>query len=58
MGDGMNVMATEIPEVTIIEPKVLGDRSGFFVDTPELSARDAAAPLLADVRALPAYGEV
>jgi dTDP-4-dehydrorhamnose 3,5-epimerase len=29
----MNVIATEIPEVLIIEPKVHGDRRGFFMET-------------------------
>ena len=29
----MNVIATDIPEVLIIEPKVFGDQRGFFVET-------------------------
>jgi len=29
----MNVITTEIPEVLIIEPKVFGDRRGFFYET-------------------------
>ncbi|KYG98535.1 dTDP-4-dehydrorhamnose 3,5-epimerase [Bradyrhizobium sp. DOA1] len=29
----MNFVATEIPEVLIIEPKLIGDRRGFFVET-------------------------
>lgn len=29
----MNVVATDIPEVLIIEPKRIGDRRGFFVET-------------------------
>jgi dTDP-4-dehydrorhamnose 3,5-epimerase len=31
---------------------------GWGVETPTVSGRDAAAPLLADVRGLPAYGQV
>jgi dTDP-4-dehydrorhamnose 3,5-epimerase len=29
----MNVIATDIPEVLIIEPKVFGDQRGFFLET-------------------------
>ena len=29
----MNVIATNIPEVLIIEPKIFGDQRGFFVET-------------------------
>ena len=29
----MNVIATDIPEVLIIEPKLLGDQRGFFLET-------------------------
>ena len=29
----MNVIATEIPEVLIIEPKVFSDHRGFFLET-------------------------
>jgi dTDP-4-dehydrorhamnose 3,5-epimerase len=29
----MNVIATDIPDVLIIEPKLLGDQRGFFVET-------------------------
>ena len=29
----MNVIATDIPEVLIIEPKIFGDQRGFFVET-------------------------
>src|SRR6516165_801677 len=29
----MNVIATDIPEVLIIEPKLFGDQRGFFVET-------------------------
>jgi dTDP-4-dehydrorhamnose 3,5-epimerase len=29
----MNVIATDIPEVLIVEPKLLGDQRGFFLET-------------------------
>ena len=32
----MNVIATDIPEVLIIEPKIFGDQRGFFVETYQL----------------------
>src|SRR2546423_9062777 len=32
----MDVVKTEIPEVLIIEPKVFGDRRGFFLETFQL----------------------
>lgn len=32
----MNVIATDIPEVVIIEPKVVGDARGFFLETYQL----------------------
>ena len=32
----MNVIATELPEVFIIEPKLFGDQRGFFVETYQL----------------------
>ena len=43
----MNVIATEIPEVLIIEPKLFGDQRGFFLETyqfrPLRRARHRAA---------------
>ena len=32
----MNVIATDLPEVLIIEPKIFGDQRGFFVETYQL----------------------
>lgn len=32
----MNVIATDIPEVLIIEPKIFGDARGFFLETYQL----------------------
>ena len=29
----MNVIATDVPDVLIIEPKVFGDQRGFFLET-------------------------
>ena len=29
----MNVIATELPEVLIVEPKLFGDQRGFFLET-------------------------
>jgi dTDP-4-dehydrorhamnose 3,5-epimerase len=33
----MQVVATELPEVLIIEPKLFGDQRGFFLETYQLS---------------------
>jgi dTDP-4-dehydrorhamnose 3,5-epimerase len=47
----MNVIATEIPEVLIIEPKVHGDRRGFFMETfraDRYSRHGIAAPFVQD----------
>jgi dTDP-4-dehydrorhamnose 3,5-epimerase len=33
----MNVIATELPEVLIIEPKLFGDQRGFFLETYQLA---------------------
>ena len=33
----MNVIATEIPEVLIIEPRLFGDQRGFFLETYQLA---------------------
>jgi dTDP-4-dehydrorhamnose 3,5-epimerase len=33
----MNVVATDLPEVLIIEPKVFGDPRGFFLETYQLA---------------------
>ncbi|MBR0904602.1 dTDP-4-dehydrorhamnose 3,5-epimerase [Bradyrhizobium liaoningense] len=32
----MNVVATDLPEVLIIEPKLFGDQRGFFIETYQL----------------------
>ena len=33
----MNVIATELPEVLILEPRLFGDQRGFFLETYQLS---------------------
>ena len=33
----MNVIATDLPEVLIIEPKLFGDQRGFFLETYQLA---------------------
>jgi dTDP-4-dehydrorhamnose 3,5-epimerase len=33
----MNVVATDIPEVLVIEPKIFGDHRGFFLETYQLA---------------------
>lgn len=89
----MKVLDTPLPEVKLIEPRVLGDERGFFVEVwnhnryirsgidatfrqanlddrelgvdwpiaePEVSAKDAAAPSLAELAsagALPVHSE-
>ena len=39
----MNVIQTELPGVLIIEPRVIGDERGFFVETFQLERYRAAA---------------
>ncbi|GLR93705.1 MULTISPECIES: dTDP-4-dehydrorhamnose 3,5-epimerase [Bradyrhizobium] len=38
----MNVIATDIPDVLIIEPKLFGDARGFFLETYQLQRYGAA----------------
>lgn len=33
----MNIIATELPEVLILEPRLFGDQRGFFLETYQLS---------------------
>jgi dTDP-4-dehydrorhamnose 3,5-epimerase len=47
----MKVIQTEIPGVLVIEPKVLGDERGFFIETfqvPRYASRGLARPFLQD----------
>jgi dTDP-4-dehydrorhamnose 3,5-epimerase len=58
-GNIMNVIATAIPEVLIIEPKVFGDRRGFFMETFEAhryAAHGIAGPFVQDNLSRSAYG--
>ena len=41
----MNVVATELPEVLLIEPKLFGDQRGFFIETYQFQRyREAGIP--------------
>jgi dTDP-4-dehydrorhamnose 3,5-epimerase len=41
----MNVVATELPEVMIVEPRLFGDQRGFFMETYQFQRyRDAGVP--------------
>ena len=55
----MNVIATDIPEVLIIEPKLFGDQRGFFVETYQLARYADAAisrPFVQDNMSRSGYG--
>jgi len=55
----MNVIATELPEVLIIEPKVFGDHRGFFVETYQLTryvSQGIARPFVQDNLSRSGYG--
>jgi dTDP-4-dehydrorhamnose 3,5-epimerase len=55
----MNVIATAIPEVLIIEPKVFGDQRGFFMETFEAhryAAHGIAGPFVQDNLSRSEYG--
>jgi dTDP-4-dehydrorhamnose 3,5-epimerase len=55
----MNVIATDLPEVLIIEPKLLGDDRGFFVETYQLlrySNIGIARPFVQDNVSRSSYG--
>jgi dTDP-4-dehydrorhamnose 3,5-epimerase len=55
----MNVIATDLPEVLIIEPKLFGDQRGFFLETYQF-ARYASSgigrPFVQDNMSRSAYG--
>jgi dTDP-4-dehydrorhamnose 3,5-epimerase len=55
----MNVIATAIPEVLIIEPKVFGDQRGFFLETfraDRYVVHGIAGPFVQDNLSRSAYG--
>lgn len=55
----MNVIATDLPEVLIIEPKLFGDQRGFFVETYQLAryvASGISRPFVQDNMSRSSYG--
>jgi dTDP-4-dehydrorhamnose 3,5-epimerase len=55
----MNVIATDIPEVLIIEPKLFGDQRGFFVETYQFrryAEFGISRPLVQDNMSRSSYG--
>jgi len=57
----MNVIATDIPEVLIIEPKIFGDQRGFFVETYQLrryAEFGISRPFVQDNMSRSSYGVV
>lgn len=55
----MNVIATSLPEVVIIEPKLFGDQRGFFLETYQLARYvdcGIARPFVQDNLSRSAYG--
>ena len=55
----MQVVATELPEVLIIEPKLFGDQRGFFTETYQLSRyveTGVARPFVQDNLSRSSYG--
>jgi dTDP-4-dehydrorhamnose 3,5-epimerase len=55
----MNVISTAIPEVLIIEPKVLGDQRGFFLETfkaDRYTEKGISRPFVQDNLSRSAYG--
>jgi len=55
----MNVIDTAIPEVLIIEPKLFGDRRGFFLETyqfPRCAEHGISRPFVQDNLSRSSYG--
>ena len=55
----MNVIATDLPEVLIIEPKLFGDQRGFFLETYQLarySELGISRPFVQDNMSRSGYG--
>lgn len=55
----MNVIATELPEVLIVEPKLFGDQRGFFLETYQFERYAAAGirrPFVQDNMSRSGYG--
>src|SRR4051794_642131 len=55
----MNVIATDIPDVLIIEPKLFGDQRGFFLETYQFDryvGAGVARPFVQDNLSRSGYG--
>jgi dTDP-4-dehydrorhamnose 3,5-epimerase len=55
----MNVISTEIPDVLIIEPKIIGDQRGFFLETfraERYAASGIRGPFVQDNLSRSAFG--
>ncbi len=55
----MNVIATELPEVLIIEPTLFGDKRGFFLETyqfPRYAEHGVNRPFVQDNMSRSSYG--
>jgi dTDP-4-dehydrorhamnose 3,5-epimerase len=55
----MNVVATDLPEVLIIEPKLFGDQRGFFLETYQLARYNEfgiSRPFVQDNMSRSSYG--
>ena len=55
----MNVIATDLPEVLVIEPKLFGDERGFFLETYQLARYSACGitrPFVQDNMSRSSYG--
>lgn len=57
----MNIIATDIPDVLLVEPKLLGDQRGFFMETYHLeryAANGISKPFIQDNLSRSAYGVI
>ena len=57
----MKVIATDIPDVLIVEPKLFGDQRGFFMETYQLeryAANGISRPFIQDNLSRSAYGVI
>ena len=57
----MKVIATDIPDVLIVEPKVFGDQRGFFLETYQFeryAANGISRPFIQDNLSRSAYGVI
>jgi dTDP-4-dehydrorhamnose 3,5-epimerase len=57
----MNIIATDIPDVLIIEPRLFGDQRGFFLETYQFdryAANGISRPFIQDNLSRSAYGVI